>query len=448
MHASPSNASRVLFLNPSLHAVGGMQAWLAGLMPDLRSYGWEVGLALPSGPHNDADAYLAHYPFEPCLKIENPTGTRLGRLLALERALREFRPDVLVVANIVTSYRAIERLRARGEWAPKVAACVHTLDPGIFVDMTRFARVIDGLVAPNRLIAAAGVELCHLAPERVHYAPYRVDAPETAPASPAERSPIELAFVHRLDHGQKRALDLPPLVAALRRRGVEFRLSIVGSGEAEHALRAALAVEEAAGRVVWIGPVPPAELRQRVLTPERALLVLSSWEMGPIVAWQAMGWGSQVVASRYIGSGREGVLRDGENSLLFDVGDIDAAAAAIERLARESGLRRRLAARAWSDVSGHFSRRAATGAWDAALRAVVAAQPLPRPSSPPPIAPAGRLDRWLGVGLAERIRRGLRLPVPTTSSGEEWPHTEGGGLDRRELMSWLAALDGVALPPD
>ena len=425
-----------------------MQAWLAGLMPDLRSYGWEVGLALPSGPHNDAEAYLEQYPFEPCLKLENPSGTRLGRRLAVERALREFRPDVLVVANIVTAYRAIERLRARGERTPKVAACVHTLDPGIFADLTRFAGVLDGLVAPNRLIAAAGVELCGLAPERVHSAPYRVDAPETPPSSAVESATIELAFVHRLDHRQKRALDLPPLVAALRRRGIEFRLAIVGAGEAEPTLRSALAGEEAAGRVVWIGPVPPAELRERVLTPERTLLVLSTWEMGPIVAWQAMGCGSPVVASRYLGSGRERVLRDGENALLFDVGDVDGAAAAIERLAREPGLRRRLAATAWRDVSERFSRRAATGAWNAALRAVVAAPPLPRPPSIRPIVPAGRLDRWLGVSLAERIRRGLRWRVPTTSAGEEWPHTEGGGLERRELLVRLAALDGVALPAD
>jgi hypothetical protein len=142
------------------------------------------------------------------------------------------------------------------------------------------------------------------------------------------------------------------------------------------------------------------------------------------------------------------MLRDGENALLFDIADIEGAAAAIERLAREPGLRRRLAAAAWRDVSERFSRRAATGAWDAALRAVVAAPPLPRPAAPPPILPAGRLDRWLGVTGAERMRRLLRRPVPTTGPGEEWPHTEGGGLERRELMSRLAALDGVALPAD
>jgi glycosyltransferase involved in cell wall biosynthesis len=441
-------ARRVLFLNPSLYAIGGMQAWLASLMPDLRSLGWEVGLALPSGAHSDAEAYLAHYPFEPCLRLENATGTRLGRLLAIERALVEFRPDVLVVANIVSAYRAIERMRARGGWAPKVAACVHTLDPGIFADLARFSGLLDGLVAPNRLIAAAAVELAGLPAERVHYAPYRVDAPGEPPLASAPGAPIELAFVHRLDQAQKRALDLPRLVAALRRRGIDFRLTVAGSGGEAAKLRAELAPAIVARRVEWLGAVPAAELRERVFSRSPALLVLSTWEMGPMVAWQAMAWGSPVIASRYVGSGREGVLRDGENALLFEVGDVEAAAAAVARLAADRELRRRLVAEGWRTVSERFSRDSATGAWSAALGAIVGAPSLPSPRRATPIPAAGRLDRLVGVALAERVRRLLRRPVPAAGPGDEWPHTEGGGLPRSELMARLAALDGVTLPSD
>jgi len=436
---------RVLFLNPSLYAVGGMQAWLAALMPDLRKVGWEVGLALPAGRFNDVDAYLAQYPYDPCVRIENPTGSRIGRLEAIARALRAFRPDVLVVANIAAAYPAVQRLRARGEWAPRVAACVHTLDPGIFADLERFAGVLDGLVAPNRLIAAAGTGVCGLEPSRVHYAPYRVDAPERPPAEPpGGKGPIELAFVHRLDHRQKRALDLPPLVEELRRRGVDFHLSIAGFGELEEALRAALAGEEAAGRVTWLGAVPPSELRERLLGPERALLVLSEWEMGPMVAWQAMAWGAPVVSSRYVGSGLEGVLRDGENALLFDAGDLARAARAIERLASDRQLRRALAENAWRTVRERFSRAGATGAWDGALRAILAAPELGTPPLPA-IARAGRLDRWLGVVAAERLRRWFGRRVVASGSGDEWPHTESRGLPAEELLARLAALDGVRL---
>src|SRR5688500_2609885 len=151
-----------------------MQAWLAGLMPDLRERDWEVWLALPTGPHNDAAAYLRNYPWQPQVLVDNPTCSRIGRLHGVQRALAKVRPDVLVVANLVSAYRAVEELRARGEWAPRVAACVHTLEAGIFADLERLRHVIDALVAPNRLIAAAAIEVSRLAPERVFYAPYRV----------------------------------------------------------------------------------------------------------------------------------------------------------------------------------------------------------------------------------------------------------------------------------
>jgi glycosyltransferase involved in cell wall biosynthesis len=437
---------RVLFLNPSLYAVGGMQAWLAALMPDLREAGWEVGLALPSGRFNDADAYLAAYPFEPCLKVANPTGTRIGRLRALERAVADFRPAVLVVANLPAAFGAVERSRARGAPSPRVAACVHTLDGGIFADLARYSNVLDGLIAPNRLIAAAGVELAGLEPGRVHYAPYRVEVPATRPAPPAAGGPLELSFVHRLDQHQKRALDLPPLVAALERRGVDFRLSIAGFGEAEAHVREALSGASAAGRVRWLGRVPPSELRVRALGPERVLLVLSEWEMGPIVAWQAMAEGSPVVSSRYLGSGREAFLRDGENALLFPVGDVEAAADAIERLARDPGLRGRLAANAWRDVGERFSRRAATAAWERALEAVLEAPSLPRPVELPPDPPAGRLDLWLGVERAETVRRLLRLRGRAAGPGDEWPHAERAGLGRSVLLARLRELDADSWP--
>lgn len=445
--AVESRRPRVMFFNPSLYAIGGMQAWLAGLMPDLREQGWDVWLALPTGPHNDAAAYLRNYPWEPHVLVDNPTCSRIGRLQAVQRTLAAVRPDVLVVANLVTAYRAVEDLRARGEWAPRLVACNHTLDGGIFADLGRFRGVIDALVAPNRLIAAAGEHVSGLSADRIYYAPYRVDAgppPEESPAEPIDSS-LTLVFAHRLDQEQKRALDLVPLMRELARRGVDVRLEIVGHGPAEAALREAFADDVASGRVRFTGAVAPSELRAQALSASRILLVLSSWEMGPLVAWQAMAWGVVVVSSRYVGSGREAFLRDGENALCFPTGDMVAAAAAIAAL-RDPALRQRLARQARRDVVARFASDVAASAWEAALRATLARPPLPQPQLPPPVAPAGRLDRLLGVPGAERLRRALGWRVPTAGPGDEWPHTEGGGLPPDELLARLAELDARPEP--
>lgn len=433
-----------MFFNPSLYAVGGMQAWLASLMPELRRRGWDVWLALPSGPHNDAAAYLTNYPWEPHAIVENPTRTRIGRRLAVMRTVERLRPDVLVVANLASAFPAVQELRARGRWAPRLAACVHTLDGGIFADVAKHRPVVDGLVAPNRLIAMAATVLCRVPPDRVHLARYVVDRPPL-PEDSRDVQGLEIVFAHRLDHEQKRALDLPGIVAGLARRGVDFTLDVAGDGVAAAPLRQALRTEVARGRVRFLGTIPPAELREQVLRAGRVCLVLSTWENGPLVAWQAMAWGCPLATSCYVGSGLEGFLRDGENALTFPVGDVEGAADALARLA-DPRLRRRLVECAWADVGDRFSGDAAGAAWDRALRQVLDSPPLPRPTPPAPVASAGRLDRLFGPRGAERVRRALRRPVATFGSGDEWPHTGSPAGDADELIARLAALDGVALP--
>lgn len=70
------------------------------------------------------------------------------------------------------------------------------------------------------------------------------------------------------------------------------------------------------------------------------------------------GWGAgrPVVASRT--PGPSWLVRDGENGLLFPVGDDGALAECLERLRTDPSLRRRLAAAATDDLAGRFSETA------------------------------------------------------------------------------------------
>jgi hypothetical protein len=171
------------------------------------------------------------------------------------------------------------------------------------------------------------------------------------------------------------------------------------------------------------------------------LLVLSEWEMGPMIAWQAMAWGVPVASARFLGSGLEGFLADGVNARLFEIGDVEGAADAVALLARDPDAARRLAERAWREVGERFSGEVATAAWERAIEGTLALAELPRPQAPPAIPAAGRLDRWLGVEGAERFRRWTAWRIPTKSAGEEWPHTGGGGLPEAELRALVRRLD-------
>jgi glycosyltransferase involved in cell wall biosynthesis len=82
-------------------------------------------------------------------------------------------------------------------------------------------------------------------------------------------------------------------------------------------------------------------LAAEVYGHHHALVITSSWETGPIVAWQAMASGMAVVSSRYVGAGLEGALEHDATALLFPCGDTDAAAGELARL-REPALLERL----------------------------------------------------------------------------------------------------------
>jgi hypothetical protein len=57
------------------------------------------------------------------------------------------------------------------------------------------------------------------------------------------------------------------------------------------------------------------------------------------------------------------------------------------------------------------------------------------------VAPAGRLDRWLGSGTGELMRRSLGLRFRHRSAGSEWPHTNSAGADDGDLLAAAGRLD-------
>jgi hypothetical protein len=170
------------------------------------------------------------------------------------------------------------------------------------------------------------------------------------------------------------------------------------------------------------------------------VVITSLWETGPIVAWEAMGRGAVVVSSRYIGSGLEGALEDGKNSLLFEIGDVDAAAAALATLARDPDLARRLRAGADELLQERFVVPVSVGHWDRCLRRALAQDErtdgaiLVRPRRA-----SGRLDRWFGAGFAESLREmTARTPAGADDPGGEWPHSHNS--ERSDSEFWRLAL--------
>ncbi|WP_295456008.1 glycosyltransferase family 4 protein [uncultured Thiodictyon sp.] len=422
---SQQGRGSVMFVAPSAYVLGGLGTWLDYMEPGLRALGWEVLMGLVEGPrHHRPQRYLAKHSHVNWHAIACTTGTQEGRLRAVERAINEFAPDLVATVNLPDALLGAARARRRGRPDLKIAMTVHGIQPDLYDDIRAHRGWLDRVFCTNRLACRLATAFGGVDAARVSHVPYGVDY-----AGPvlrhSGREPLRIAFVGRLEQDQKRIFDLSPILVELDACGIAYELLIAGSGPDEAALRAALAEPLATGKVRLLGFLSPTELRQQVLERVDALLLTSSWETGPIVIWEAMASGVAVVSSRYIGSGLEAALRHDENALLFPIGDCREAAAQLRRLSQAPALGNRLRAAAFRLIETRYSIPVSVANWDRHLRAL---REQPALSATPSIKaqPApGRLDRWLGTGLAEQLRARLGPTGPDGGPGGEWPHSHG-----------------------
>ncbi|HEX3462443.1 MAG TPA: glycosyltransferase family 4 protein [Candidatus Elarobacter sp.] len=150
-------------------------------------------------------------------------------------------------------------------------------------------------------------------------------------------------------------------LALLRARGVPFACTLAGEGELRDALRRRIDAAGLADAVRLAGTIPHDELLARLGAGEFDVSVISSIERPgglmegvPVAIIEAMVAGAVVVATD---SGSIGELVDGTTGLLVPHSDPEALAAALERIAREPGLRERLRAAARERVERDFDGR-------------------------------------------------------------------------------------------
>lgn len=430
---------RILFVSPSAYPLGGVADWLDYLLPGLQDEGWECVLGLVAGLHHAADFYAERHPWQEVKRIQNPTGSPEGRILALTRVIKENQPDILVVVNIVDAYEAVRRLKLAGKPCPKVVTALHGLQGDLLADLKAEADVIDAVIATNKLAALLAGEAIR-SDARSYYAPCGVSI-ENADGfahHKTERT-FRLLYSGRLDQGQKRIFDLPALMAILREMDVKARIDLAGSGPDESELRKQFNALGLQGDVSFLGHLNSLELT-KAYRDHDALIITSVWETGPIVAWEAMSHCLPVLSSRFVGSGKEGALEDEVNCLLYPVGDMQAAANAVVKLL-QPGLRDQLIQGGRSLVMRRYSRSASVMEWNHALRKILELPGKAMPSSTLVRFPSGRLDKWFGIRWGEWTRRLLGFSYQHQAPGGEWPHTRHASDRQEDFLLRARELD-------
>jgi glycosyltransferase involved in cell wall biosynthesis len=435
---------KILFFAPSAYLLGGVQDWLADLVPGIRREGHDVTVAVPDGLFHCFDSYRQAYPGLACINLRNPTGSQEGRIQSILNRITSIQPDLIIGVNIAAIYLAAARLRLRGDWVGKLIITLHAIEADYLEDLRQFSAIVDAVVVTNRLVAGLVARQTSIPIERILYAPYGVKMPTQKFPLTISGDVLRLAWVGRFEQAQKRVHDLVPILNCLDRISFPYCLSLAGDGPEATSLKEQLKPWIRSEQVRWLGRLDKNQLQQQVYNQNDVLLITSSWETGPIVAWEAMAAGLVVVSSRYVGSGAEGALKDGQTALLFSVGDSEAAASVLARLL-DPNLRTSLVNSALEMVRHRYSASASLGAWLKVFNIGMELPPLTLDNAEfarfAATVPSGRLDRWLGVTRAESLRRFLGLNFRHLSAGSEWPHSLHGSGDNANLLSMATQLE-------
>jgi glycosyltransferase involved in cell wall biosynthesis len=171
--------------------------------------------------------------------------------------------------------------------------------------------------------------------ERIEVIP--LPAPEAKPYVQSPRDgPVRFVFLGRMI--PHKGVDW--LLRAATRVRADMRIELAGTGNQEPEYRALAKKLGLDGRVQFHGWLEGQSVED-LLRGARALVFPSLWhEPAGLVAFEAMTHGRAVIGSRV--GGMAEMIAEGVNGLLVEPGDVDGLAGAIDRLAGDWELARRL----------------------------------------------------------------------------------------------------------
>jgi glycosyltransferase involved in cell wall biosynthesis len=417
---------KVLICSPSHTIHGGVETIIDDLCRELPARGWKPLVALGKGSRfNDVEAYSRAHADLPAVEIDGTKGTRPGRLEALAKLVEEYQPGIVISARIFDAYEAVSRLKQQRR-APRLAVMVRGYEPHYLFDARLYKDNIDLCVVDGNLLATACLNWAGLNPDRVVSIPGGIRAPKVPVHPRTAGNTLRIGYVGRLAQSDKRALDIVPFVRSLDEMGLAYSLSIVGEGPEEAELRERLQSQVLDGLVSFSGWKDNDELYESVYPGLDCFVNFSPAEGVTISGREAMVHGVVPVMSRFIGLKTEGQYVHDLNSLTFPVGDVEAAAANVVRLASEPGLLRRLSENAARSQTGKYTFAGAMDAWAEALDRCLEQPPMIGPVPKLNLSADGRLTRMgFSPRTAQRLRDSLRRQYVHDDPGSEWPNGSG-----------------------
>ena len=255
--------------------------------------------------------------------------------------------------------------------------------------MLRVLNHANALLIGCESFAQEVVERLGVERDRFTIVPGAVDVERFRPAPGwqpgAAADPVRLLYHGRVDR-RKGALDFLEALALIRAEGVRFDATISGIGPDYDASREAA---DRLGIAVRFTGYADYDAAPAVYHGGDVFVSPTYAEGFSNTILEAMASGLPVVSCRAVGV--MDCLRDGENGLMVEPGDVPALAAALRRVATDAGLRRRLAETALAECRRVYS-------WEAVAERIMGVYETLRGTRPgtgfDPVLPVDRSCRF------------------------------------------------------
>lgn len=230
-----------------------------------------------------------------------------------------------------------------------IVGIVHSDDPEHYEHVCRLGRYWNSIVAVSKVIAEATASREPTFSKSLVTIPYGVSIADRLPERSLDsNAPLKIVYNGVLKQYQKRILDIPKIIQALRDRQVPVELTIAGGGPTQQQLTDESQRLVKQGAIRFIGIIPNEKVPE-LLEKNDVFIMTSEFEGMPNALLEAMGRGCVPVVTN-IKSGIPELVQDGFNGYLVTIGDIGMFAERLAILQRDVNLRREMSLNAYSVV--------------------------------------------------------------------------------------------------
>ena len=224
---------------------------------------------------------------------------------------------------------------------------------------------------------------------------------------PKHAGPFRIIFVGRLNDLEKNICLLPDIVRATRGLGVPVHCTVVGSGGDGKLLEAKMIRTGQAEHFTLTGAVAYSQI-PALLQQADVFLMPSRFEGCPHALMEAMSTGCVPVVSHLRGT-LDRIVEEGVSGLMAPVGNAQAFARAIVRLAQDTPLRQRMGAAARRTVLDRFTIEHMAEAYagvfqEAALHPSQDPPPRALANFTPPASMAPTWRQWIPMPVKKIVR--------------------------------------------